>query len=428
MENTTGGIYIELKKVARSVKWSIQYAYDKTISRKAFRIRKFDKIVRKNPVRFTIWANRDGVTDQLAVFRFFYKVGRSLGLSYCYTPVYSERSVPIDSDISEHSEDVLEQIGFKQILRELHDEQCNAEEEIVTFDLDRVKFTRRVIDSYDTVLMEIKSLLSDRITSKKPVTVRFKGSPSVFWLYRLSVENRKSDPQLLKYLPKKVSDWETDNKIRMLIHIRQGDTAIIRTPWNPAIPIWYANPGSYREHGENDMLDDSENIDPDEYLSFLKALFSEIDESEVSTRLFSDGYRRAFRLIEKHPSLNFTDHQQSELKQLEENIDEDKFKGFYQFRNCRVSIGEDTDKLEQLIRSFLECDLVVTGTQAKLIPKLTTLFRYGEMMPVMVLLYREKRPHIDYLGLPEDDERVIFADLENLNIPEIAERIRRLTS
>ena len=87
-------------------------------------------------------------------------------------------------------------------------------------------------------------------------------------------------------------------------------------------------------------------------------------------------------------------------------------------------IWEGREKLFDLVQSFFEADIIIFGTQGKMIPKLVAIYSNSENMPLLINLYKKKQPFIDYLGIEHNLERVLFVDADDYDMEEISNRLK----
>lgn len=211
------------------------------------------------------------------------------------------------------------------------------------------------------------------------------------------------------------------SKIKLMIHIRQGDTSIIKTPWNTYIPAWRKIDGYYSEFGRKEDIDTYEDIEVDEFYRFLKDFFHHFQESYFSSLLFSDGFKSAFEVIISHKSkAGGQEKQIQELNELQKTYDEKVFKNFYHWDKMKTIVGEDKNNLFNLIHSFIESDIVVIGTQQKMVPKLLKLYCKPENMPFLITLYKEEQPYVNYLGIGPEYRHMLNVNIDNYDMKNIA--------
>ena len=55
-------------------------------------------------------------------------------------------------------------------------------------------------------------------------------------------------------------------------------------------------------------------------------------------------------------------------------------------------------------------------------PKFITTFGKKDRMPFLVVLYHSEKPHLNHVGFTDSDPFLMFVDINNYEISEIAER------
>jgi len=82
-----------------------------------------------------------------------------------------------------------------------------------------------------------------------------------------------------------------------VIHIRQGDTATLQTPWGTWMSLWWFSRHRFKQYPTFEDLCEHEKhappIRPADVLGFLEGLHSYCGPDLFSTLVFSDGYARA---------------------------------------------------------------------------------------------------------------------------------------
>ena len=306
---------LTLKKKLRPAFWRMLDFYDRVFSKRGKRVNEFNRMLSQNDVFFTVNVNTEGFTDQLTRFIFFYKIGTSLGLNYTYTSLHSSRSNiaftgphQTNRKLSDSYSDIYDFLGLNTCLKRLssdNDAISLAFNDII-INFDELKYEKRNIKSLPDFLFYLKSELMPRMRGKKYIRICFKGSPGVFSLYSLigGIDDRSLDFRKVYIEERKENPWESsfsEGKIKLMIHIRQGDTAIIKTPWNTFIPVWYTLENPFQEVKSSEDIEDFEVVDISLYTRFLRDLFNHFTIENFSPVVFSDGYKKAFSMVEKEP-------------------------------------------------------------------------------------------------------------------------------
>jgi hypothetical protein len=210
----------------------------------------------------------------------------------------------------------------------------------------------------------------------------------------------------------------------LLLHSRQGDTAVIKTPWNTFIQVWGRKGNAFKEFDTIHQINDVSIVTVDDYYSFYKNLTRVFGAEKLSTLLFSDGFARSFfKLFAKTGKLNFTESQVEQLQKWMLTYNQESFKEFEEPVELNMFIGEEPEKLFDLVHSFLHSDIVIFGTQQRMIPKLYSLYFPNNEGPFCLVLYRQKLVSYDQLSNPQMSENFVFINLDNYDILEIYGRI-----
>lgn len=423
-------IILTLKKFFKPVVWEALDIYEQNFTSRSRKAKRLNEAVKTGRIYFTAKINTNGFTDQIARLVFFYKVGKSLGLFYHHTPLQSDRSLPVDpGQKSEMYPDIYSFTGLNRYFGSLSNEvpeECNH----IVVDLDRMQFERRSGTSFRNFIFFLKHRIWDHISGEKNVIIHFRGSENVFHYYRLIAPvSSRLDLRKAYFQYRQENPWYSvfsKNKIKLLIHIRQGDTAIIKTSWNRYIGTSYKIQNRYKEAISKEAVGDHEVVDVKIYYKFLKELFGEFKNHEFSSVMFSDGFNRAFdSIIEHMETVSPENPKIRELKKQQAEYNKIKFKDFLNWDDVETYVGEQNEYLYSLVHAFFESDIIIFGSQAKFIPKMTAIYTNPENMPYLIFLYKIKHPHVDYLGIDHDTERLLFVDIQNYDITRIANKIKQ---
>ncbi|WP_299413764.1 hypothetical protein [Acaryochloris sp. IP29b_bin.148] len=396
-------------------------------------------------------------------FSAYYKLGLSLGYKYYHTPFVSTRSSKsIDSSFLENILGKIDKIASKiPPLRERYSWMRRAYDfDVYDFlgfnqgfnsdDIFSLKKELQVIDVVigdDTLLLndidsfgKLQKYIIDYIESKikldfQNVLVEFKLEGKRYKLFALihSTIHDFQDSLSLReiFCRKSKKPYEgslfLDKKLKILLHVRQGDTTVIKTPWQTYIPMH-----SLKKMKEYKEVEDIEHIDtknifyPPDYLNFIKGLISYFDDDAYSILTFSDGYHRAFMRLEKNiDTFNFNHAQIKSLKKIKSIYTKVHFKEIQNVNNNKCFIGESSKHLSQLIRSTLDADIVITSSQQRMLPKLIESYRDSESKSIVIILYKDRKP--DYKDITSmSDSQFIYTDLYRPNYEYIFQRLMYL--
>jgi len=381
---------------------------------------------------FTCYITDGGLTDQLRRFYICYKIGISLGYQYIHTPLFFSRS----------SNQVSNFIGindyFTKNIDTLPLENCKFVEINLGLLLNEHNFTSlKALQSFITQYVITQHISNIFSSSKKAIIVKFLlthnivSAPPILsnWVrlhltdvpdeinFRQSyLKAREKSPRTSRF---------TDGQIKLLVHIRQGDIAIIETPWQTFIDVKAIRRNKFIESRQiNDI--NKEYIHTSEFFDFLQQFLTYFKKSVFSIIVSSDGYKRGFETIyEKCKNLNFfTDEQIDELKQIENSYDQNKFAPFQKLENCLCLIGENDENLFDFIHSSLTADIIIVGTQQQLISKLLALYADVNNPPILIVLHKKlKSPNYNEYGLDERLAKIILVNLNNIDFKNIVDKI-----
>ncbi len=410
-----------------------------------------------------------GFTDQMSQFRTFYKLGLASGYIYLHHPFLSPRSsmnilprrrsgwrrfltsvkwvyrvamkkiMGIAITESKPDQDVYGFLGFNEYFHEKHKLQ-----DLKRFQKITVKLGDNVLTDFNiSTLEELQKWLAAHIPESVPVTSKvllkmILSGPreKCFKLINSKISNYPDglDLRAIYFEKRRKHPWGSafgDGKVKTLVHIRQGDTATLETPWNTYISLWPKN-CAFKEYSRfSDIPTDVVQIE--DYHRFIKTLFSYFTEGTFSTLLFSDGFYRTFgRLKRNIRELKRNTHLNNASKNRLLKIDprryeEKKFSMFRSIENSNLFLGEDFEKLRHLIHSFMTADLIIAGRQQAMIPSLIADYCDIEHTPTVIILCRTNTIDIwesyEALGLCEKKDKFIFVDMRNPDYEKIAQKL-----
>jgi len=190
-----------------------------------------------------------------------------------------------------------------------------------------LRFTNHIlskanINSFEDLLNHIRTVSS--CNSRRPLLIIFSGKHKMYSWIHSNIGNPEPPVDLRSsyFTSRAIDPWPSrfqPNSIKILIHIRQGDTTMIPTPWNTIIHT--------QKSCEIKAADLSgiRYTDVDDYFRFLKLIINEIAPYKFSVVVCSDGYERGFRKIYRlKRRLGFSAGQVKQLKHLENDFEEDR--------------------------------------------------------------------------------------------------------
>jgi len=407
-------------------------------------IKRFDEIVKQKNVYFTIELEKAGITDQLIQFIVFHNLGTSLNFIFSHTKLQSSRSFVKNKSDDQNSsegqekdqyEDVYDFLGLNKFFAGISHKILGSDD-VKRVDLEMENdsyFFNRGIAQKKHLVTYLKLKLLTEITSPGDyVLVRFrlKGHSSFFKMFNSSKEYysfqydlrsvynhaRELKPQTITYKKKSRP---------FFIHIRQGDTGVIKTPWDTYVFVWGIKNNAYKEISSFRDIQDDSIIRTDEYYSFIKDFLHCFDDHFFSVRIFSDGFQRTFqKAYQNQEALGWTDTQISRLKNHELTYDQNSFEKFSQLDGVKTCIGEKNTKLYELIHSLLHAEVVIIGTQQRMIPKLLSVYCNPSNMPLVIVLENNNHSSLQSFGREELLPFYIKADVSNYHPECIAEKVK----
>jgi len=407
------------------------------------KIKQVEEIIEESQnIYFTSDLVKTGFTDQLMGFDFLYKMGKGLGLKYYHTPLSAHRSSdpflfdPItqkqkvkSDENSTQSNDIFDFLGINEHLEKESEAVAIGDKEI-PLNLNFLLYEREKIDSYESLIEEMKVILYPFLKKNQRILLIFHIGPITYFRYnRYTVDQKRHEIDYNSCYKSynRTDDLEsvfTPESKNILVHIRQGDTGTIETPWNTFIPVWHATEGKFKQFQNDREIPGYKRIYPIEFYHFVKELLEELPSEKKQTVVFSDGYKKTFRWVYK--SFREKDISLAELeklKELEPDYDKLQFERFKDLKNTKTVIGEEVDKLYRFIDAFFDADVLVTGTQATMIPKLTATYGRKGRMPFLIVLYHTVKPSLKYVGFNDSSPFLMFVNIEDYDISDVSYRV-----
>lgn len=443
-----------------------------------------------NNILFSIDIRYGGFTDKLMQFCAFYKLGRSLGYQYHHIRLFSSRSSDFVNtkeptftrrreivdrisdaisgkirrlrfDLAFHKTDVYK---IKRGIYGSINYTTNNDHSISDIfdylglneyfargntDLNQRRLEIVIVPLSDRILHEcdVRSFgdVQNYVRSRFPVTIspgrtivivlQLTGNRKFFSLINSQIRALPDGPDLrtIYFLQRQVRSREplfSNSKLKFLVHIRQGDTAVLKMPWKTYVPLWNCRLTEYNEFSD---IPSNRLMRVEEYYNFVSNISGCIDHESYSWLVFSDGFGRAFRKLGRNIRLlKFTRDQITSLRQYHHSYEKEQFEIFNTIPNCNLVVGEEHAKLDDLVQSCLIADVVVVGTHQRMISKLFAAFSVFETLPVIIVLYRnglKEDTLINYYEintLGQKSDRFIYVNLDQPNYPEIICRLKVL--
>lgn len=389
---------------------------------------------------FTISVTKDvGLADQINQWSSLYKLGLSLGYKYAHTPLKNHRS----------SNKIYDFLGinnyflFKRIL-------FIWLRKVLMYTVIDINLNDELLKNNNVYnFQELQSYIKDYISEQsslinKNLLIRFKitGRRKFLSLIQLQMPNFLDglDLRSIYFRFRRINTRRSkfvEGKLKLLVHIRQGDTAIIETPWQTFLPI--KRPKSLQFTEVKDFSDPRLNyfIRVNEFYDFIKKLTSCFEANIFSTVISSDGFERAFNKIHRNINrLNWSSEQIEAIKKSESSYNDKSFHIFKKIKHSVCLIGENDENLFDLIHSSLMADIIVVGTQQRMLPTLISNYYDLDNPVIMILLYKAEKftkqqetlslyqNKLEKLSLHKDKAQLIPVNLNHYDIEDVVFRVK----
>ena len=373
-------------------------------------------------IYFTVLSNTAGITDSLDYLMKLRNFGLSLGYTYLHTPQFSQRSIgllkvsqlkngqlrnKIHGYINRHKRyNIWHFIGINPYFfakNQTVKQQYDSSWKIVNLNLHNPMLKKKGISTIEELQRYAKTLVAAGCSPKNPCLLRLTGFDREPHLW----------PIIIQAPPAPVGEldlWQIylahsnkyphrsrfkNGKLNMLVHLRMGDCAPIKTPWNTflfytrnlKIKQWeeYRDPNGFGQLTVTDFHD------------FIRRLTSCFNDGTFATVFSSDGFKKSFRAfnnsskIHKH-AMNITPKQIRALNKYRKH-NEHEFNLLKSIKNSISIIGETRKNLFDFIHSALTADLIVTAFPVQHTGTVGLLFKYARYsrskeMPTFILLYK----------------------------------------
>lgn len=374
-----------------------------------------------------------GFTDQLAHFNAFYKLGKYLNYTYLHNEFNSIRSNPIDPSNYEkirflinriilrfpvinkfinyipllkstliYNLNIFDYIGFNNYYNKIPPNISFNEIEIKLSD--EVIKNNNISDIHSLILYVKKSI--DIVPSQETnnlVVFSLIGTWSFFSLIHTNLPKPKD-----LFALKDNKRYRRD-KIKILLHIRLGDTCILETPWNTFIPVDDRLPDFLFEYVGRNEIDFGNLLEPKEYLDIVSFLNQTFLGKRVEFICFSDGYKRAFKILYKnYKRLKISTEKEQILKRAEKKYDKIFIRNIYSNFKMDFYIGEKNKYLQKFIAASIRCDIIITHAYQTMLPKLISTLT-DSAYPLLIVVFKNEKPNYNFLP-NEFGTRVFFLD------------------
>ena len=429
-------------------------------------------------IYFTVIVDkRAGLADQLTQFMILRKLGLYLRYSYLHTPLDSYRNniLTTPSNLrllrilekvyrkifnyyqkyaarSIYHTNIYEFIGLNPHFTSSNQnvEQQNDIEKwnVLNFNLLSLSDTEKTgISTFEELENHIKDRISERNNSSNPILVKLYMGEYRTYLWRTI---KKTIPDSIDALPleeiyfqhRHKQPWKMKfpvGRLKTLVHIRMGDFASIKTPWETW--IYYGRRGWQESQDENEFTQ----LTIADFYNFTQHLISYFNDGTFAIHFSSDGFTRFFKRLSSVFGSNSSNLASSFPKITEQQLRtliksskyyERKFEILKSIKNSISVIGETTHKLFDFIHSAMTADLIITANPADH-SMLLHLWRYchrSKTLPIIILLYkpimRETILNPSYFLLQDHPlykkKRIILVDITEPNFDQLSQQLNEL--
>lgn len=227
---------------------------------------------------------------------------------------------------------------------------------------------------------------------------------------------------------------KTTAKTNVLVHVRQGDVAMIETPWNTFLPVKYLLGNRKSRFSELSKFEHAGDtfVDLKEYHGFLNNFLSHADCPARSVAISSDGFDRGFdNIFANREETGLSEDILHKLEDIRDGYDERAFSIFDNLDNCQCLVGETDENLFDLISAVLKADIIVAGTQQRMVPQLLDLYPRPENPPIVIVLHKNADyengwtyPYLRPVG--ESSAHFIPARLDALDMDSIVGEVNKI--
>ncbi|MFT4613010.1 MAG: hypothetical protein ACI9NT_000143 [Bacteroidia bacterium] len=408
-------------------------------------VKRYSRKTRSRRIYYSIHVTqRVGFTDQTMLVALLCKLGALLELQYHFTPVHdsiSSRHSGISADLDWEGKNtgqysgIFDYVGFDNFFAQRSKTASVEAMSCVDIVFARNTVGKQQFTNSQDMISAVKALIVGALPNgDAPLHVRFeiaRQGDVVKWLHELPndlLDFNYTDIYWKFRAQHCVSEVFDSKAPKLLMHIRQGDTAVIETPWKSYVQIWGKGKDPYCERERVNDIQDNVVITVADFEIFYTELKSQLTVSSLSTLVHSDGFSRAFfKLNKRLDRLDLNAEKIELLQQSREGYNDRAFKVFEKHTEAKLFVGEDLDLLYELIHAFYTCDILIVGTQQRMLAK-QYAFSFleeheGHASPLLVTLYKREAPDYAIYGNPHMQDRCLNVDLTNYDIVDVAAQV-----
>ncbi len=416
--------------------------HKKVILKQLF-IRKCNNVNKKKQILFSITiGDGSGFTDHIHNFSLFYKLGKYLGLNHYYKPLWQRPAVVKSETIigfkssklkSEKYANAYEFIGFDQYFSASKKNVNSSDLKPLSFKFDEQIGANPEITDLESLITYLKRfILNHQLETDLTILLDFtfkKQINEINWLLELP-------NSLLDFNIKDIYSWYREqnpwpdyyrqDQSKIMIHIRQGDIATIKTPWGKFISLWDWKNKFMNQYDSIGDINNPEIMLIEDYYNFYSDVQKHFATHNPMALIHSDGFARSFlRLFNLSVILKLTKEQVLQIEHMKNGYDKKMFEDFEKMENVKLFIGEETEKFFDMLHAFYTADIIVVGTQNRMLQKLYTYSFSGADAPLLITLYHKTKPYYNYLGNTEMLKHCMYVDLDNYKISEVVKEVEK---
>ncbi len=292
-----------------------------------------------------------GFTDQLNQLFILYTLATQLGLRYVPSPIVTRRNLsPIWNDLNlceylSQSPSASNNEKRVSTIVKVHDHRNGVRYSHVSEVLADLRATISKIPPGDVLLFQLAG-------NRNVLTRVMKGLPSsAFEHFRQTF-----DTALVK--SSFSSPFTSGPRVRILFHIRKGDTARIETPWVGPLNFWHNQAAiSVSQRPEDVTI----------LRAIARKLTTEFAPEDIELIIFSDGYLRTASLLNSalSKSIVFSGERKDFIRALLVEK-EAELELFAAIPNTQLFLGEGYDEFKKLLIGLRDADVIITNGMQRL--------------------------------------------------------------
>ena len=327
-----------------------------------------ENFLQKNNIYFTFVSFNIGLADTLYKIDSLYSLGEYLGFNYAFRQLKAQRT----------SASIMDDLGINDALRNSTQitedirNSCNYFELVLPDTLIRQSSSIQTIKEF--IFSEIKPAINRDNRDLFLFLKSFYNRKGALLHLRQLLRNAGVSTTFLRDKIKPIKHYhlarktrkkvrqKKDNKIKILIHIRRGDTYCFQLSDRTLISAW----GPFNVVPNKPVKVNSlaqcpyYQINNQAYLDIIEGLADQFGASKLKLMIASDGHDRGIqRIMQFSEDLNLSITQIDEIKTLGKLLDRQIKSDFSQY-DSEFFIGESNYNLLHTIDSIIESDIIIS--------------------------------------------------------------------